>query len=289
MLVFASLFWLAGCSRDESTAENSTASPPEQAPKSLVLAYVNGTPITEDDAQNALRKLFSDRLPQGNEKQVKQRILESLISSRALSLLAREELDDEEKAQLETRVNAYREELLVQGYLSRHASPEPVSSDRVKRYYDDHPEAFGGGTSKQFDMIQTYRPVTEKERKELLEKLSELKQVADWSQWVEAHKTLPVNLRQLTARVEVLEQPLQSLVSATDVGETSPLHIGDTLTLVRVNGIERHPPKPLAQVSAEIRKRLAPIKMRATIKQLADEALTKAKVEIVSEKQSNGG
>ncbi|MCU7892441.1 MAG: peptidyl-prolyl cis-trans isomerase [Candidatus Thiodiazotropha sp. (ex Ustalcina ferruginea)] len=286
------LVLISACSRDQVTSEKPIQTQQESLNKeteSVALAYVNGSPITEDDTRHAMQKLFTDPIPQVGREQVKQRILESLISSRAIFILARDELDAEELAQLEAKVKAYREELFVQSYLTRHAVPEPVSGEMVTAYYQDHPEAFGGGVTKRFEMIQTYRSVTEQERKALIGKLSELSNVDDWSHWLEGHKSLPINLRQLTARVEILDQPLQALVSAAGIGETSPLHIDDVITVIRVNTVDLHPPKPLAEVSAEIRKRLAPIKMRAAIKLLAEDALQKVSVEIVVDKPDNSG
>ncbi|MCG7982338.1 MAG: peptidyl-prolyl cis-trans isomerase [Candidatus Thiodiazotropha lotti] len=286
------LLLLSGCSRDEVASDESADAHQETVSKdteSVALAYVNGSPITEQETQHAMQKLFADRLPQVDGEQVKQRILESLISSRAISLLAQQELDAEALQQLDIKVMAYREELLVQEYLSRHVTPEPVSGDMVSDYYDDHPEEFGGGVSKRFEMVQTYREIDEDQRKVVIGKLSELAGEADWDRWLAENSSLPVNLRQLTARVEVLDQPLKALVSSADVGETSPLHIDEVITVVRVNDIERHPPKPLAEVSAEIRKRLAPIKMRAAIKQLAEDALQKVEVDIVADRPDNSG
>ncbi|MEW8232504.1 MAG: peptidylprolyl isomerase [Candidatus Thiodiazotropha endolucinida] len=286
------LLLLSACSRDEAPSGEPVQPRQEVTNKGaepVALAYVNGSPITENEVQRAMRKLFAERVPQVGGEQVRKRILESLISSRAISLLAQEEIDSEALQTLDAKVKAYREELLVQDYLSRHAAPEPVSGDMVSDYYRDHPDEFGGGVSKRFEMIQTYRQIEEDERKTLIGRLSELGKVEDWNRWLEENKSLPVNLRQLTARVEVLDQPIQALVASTSEGETSPLHIDDVITVVRVNAVERHPPQPLAEVSAEIRKRLAPIKMRAAIKRLAEDALLKVKVDVVADRQDNSG
>jgi hypothetical protein len=286
------LLLLSGCSREEVTSDqaaNATQDEQIKDTESVALAYVNGSPITQQEAQHAIQKLFAGRLPPIGGEQVKQRILESLISSRAMSLLAQQELDSDAHVQLDIKVKAYREELLVQEYLSRHVTPEPVSGDMVSDYYKQHPEEFGGGVSKRFEMVQTYRQIEEDERKALISKLSELSNEEDWDQWLEQNKSLPVNLRQLTARVGILDQPIQALVSSTDVGETSPMHIDEMITIVRVKAIENHPPKPLSEVSATIRKRLAPVKMRAAVKKLADDALKKVNVDIVADRPDNRG
>ena len=79
-------------------------------------------------------------------------------------------------------------------------------------------------------------------------------------------------------------QPLKSLVASTGQGETSPLHMGDTLTIVKVVETKALPAKPLMEVSADIRRKLAPVKMKDAIKAISAEAKQRMKVEIVGEK-----
>jgi hypothetical protein len=70
-------------------------------------------------------------------------------------------------------------------------------------------------------------------------------------------------------------------VSSTEAGSTSPLHVADQLTIVRVNAREELPVKPLMKVSSEIRRKLAPIRMKDAIKEISEYAEKQMKIEIV--------
>ena len=72
--------------------------------------------------------------------------------------------------------------------------------------------------------------------------------------------------------------PLKRLVSSTKAGEVSPIHVLDNITIVRVISEKTLDPKPLDQVSAEIRKKLAPIQVRDAIKKTKEELLKSTKV-----------
>lgn len=275
---------LAGCGEeggDSTPSKEAAVATSDAASESKVLAVVDGTRITERDLQQAQERMFKNASPLPDPAQYRPNLLRSLIASRAISRLAERELSQEAVASLEARVAAYREELLMKEYLSAHANPQPISGDMVEKYYNDHPQEFGGGTTKRFEIVQTQDDLRDEERAEAIRLLGSLASVDDWRQWVQQHQEIPLVWRKLKARVELLEQPMKSLVSATDPGSASSLHMGRRLTIVKVNAVEPHPPRPLLEVSAEIRKKLAPIKMRDAVKAIADAAVQQAHVEIV--------
>jgi hypothetical protein len=122
----------------------------------------------------------------------------------------------------------------------------------------------------------------EDERRELIKLFGALAAEKNWKQWAQQHAALPIGRRQLSARSELLEQPLRGLVEATAAGATSALHVGEQLTIVRVNAKEQLSPRPLAQVSVDIRRKLAPIKMKEAIKAISDSAEKQMKIEIIN-------
>lgn len=286
--IFA-LVWLGGCSNGEHLSvdtKNVDTDLKKDASEPSVLAYVDGTPITQGELDLAVERMFSSPMPDRDREQIEAHVLQSLISSRAISRLAEAELDSFELKKLDTRVQAYREELLVKEYLSEHVSPEPIPGSMVESYYQKHPEEFGGGTTKRFEMVQTHRALKDGERREVLKQLGALSSEADWKSWVKNHQSLPVSWRELNARVDVLDQPLKTLVAATSPGNTSPLHNDQRITIVRVNEMESHPAKPLLEVSAEIRRKLAPLKMKDAIKVISEDAKKQLKIELAADSLS---
>jgi hypothetical protein len=278
---------LGGCSGSDNpkarVKDAGTVSAPESS-KSRVLAMVDGTPITDVELKQAMERFFSDQSQIRNRAQVERRVVQSLIDSRAISRLAEAELDATDRQLLDVKVAAYREELLVKTYLADHANPQPVTGDMVEEYYRKHPEEFGGGTTKRFEIMQTTRSLKDDERKMLIQLLGNLSSEKDWHRWADSHKSLPIGWRELTANPDVLMQPLKSLVSATEMGKTSPLHVDDVLTIVRVQETQTLPAKPLPDVSAEIRRKLAPLKMKEAIKVISENAKRQINIELVPER-----
>src|SRR5690606_15630218 len=213
---------------------------------------------------------------------VERKILESLVSSRAMALLAERELSAGEKAEVELKAQAYREEILVKHYLQAHASPTPVTTEMVADYYARNPDEFGGSLEKTFEVIASTRALDGDEKAELIELLSaaEVKE-KDWSALVEQWRAQgrPLEYRQNHLKLELLEQPMRSLVAPTQPGDIAPLYTGEQLLLVRVTAERRLPAKPLGEVSADIREKLAPQALKQAIKSLSAEAVKDVKVE----------
>lgn len=279
--------WLVACSNSGETPSAAGKGQADDAdgsavPQASAIVMVDGTPITEQALEQAMERFFSSVGEIRDRERVERQVLKSLISSRAIARLSEAELDSHDTQALEYKVSAYREELLVKRYLQNHATPQPVSSDMVETYYQEHKEEFGGGTNNRFELIQTTRALNEDERRQLIKLFGSLAQESDWKNWAEQHRDEPIGWRQLNAKTELLQQPLRNLVEGTEVGATSGLHIDEQLTLVRVNGRDEIPAKPLMQVSAEIRRKLAPVKMKEAIKEISMQAEKQLEIKVVN-------
>ncbi len=285
VLVAVTAASLAACSGSEDV-DNGTpqkvSSDQGSAFTTSILARVDGTPITELELEQAMDRLFANHLEPASKNKIRQQVLQSLISSRAISRLAEREQDAADQRALAVKVSSYREELLVKAYLQAHATPEPISTEMVEAYYASHTDEFGGTTRCGFELIQTNRELKEEERSTLIKLLGGLSSEQDWQQWVNNHSTLPIAWRQLSANTEILKQPLKSLVSSTAAGSVSPLHVTDQLIIVKVRDRTELPPKPLQEVSAEIRRKLAPLKMKEAIKEISDAASKQLTIEILA-------
>lgn len=265
---------LAGCS-DKSD-------PYAAAANGTPLAYVNDTPITTTQVEHMATKLGLNQAKLMKQPGAKEKIRETLINSRAMALLADSSMDEKARQELDLAVTAYREELLVHRYLKEHVVPEPVGMELVEEYYRKHPEEFGGGMEKTFEMLRAPDGLEDAERNSLIRKISESSKAKNW-------KALAGNLgdkvtyRKASVRVEVLEEPLKSLLRSTSSGNVSPLSTAKGIVVVRVISEKSLPSKPIDQVSSEIRKRLAPIKLKEAVKRAAEDALTKVEVHSVEQ------
>lgn len=268
---------LGGCEDDSRQALRDAPVEP-----SAILATVDGTPITRDQLELTIERTLGDSAPLFASEGVERKILESLVSSRAMARLAERELDAAERARLELKAQAYREELLVRHYLEAYAEPEPVTMAMVSDYYQRHPDEFGGGVVKSFETIASTRPLEERERTELIALLSGPEmQHKNWEALVaKLHSDgKPLEYRHSRLKPDLLEQPLRSLVEPTAVGAIAPLHVKGQLLLVRVTAEQQLPARPLAEVSGEIREKLAPRMLKQAVQGLSVKALQAVKVE----------
>ncbi|MDG9925149.1 MULTISPECIES: hypothetical protein [unclassified Pseudomonas] len=273
-------FGLAGC--EESSQQALQEVPVEP---SATLVTVDGSPISRAQLELTIERTLGDSAPLFANEEVERKILDSLVSSRAMALLAERELDASEKQQLDLKAQAYREELLVRHYLQEHATPEPVSTEMVADYYNRHPEEFGGGVEKSFEIIASTTELDERQRSELITLLSGSETHGkDWQALVAAWRSAgrPLEYRQSKLRPDMLDQPLRSLVEPTAVGAIAPLYTNGQLLLVRVIGEQKLPAKSLAEVSGAIREKLAPQALKKAVKELSSQAIQQVKVQYSS-------
>lgn len=271
---------LAGCKDDSKQALSDVPVEP-----SATLVTVDKTPITRAQLELTIERTLGESAPLFANEEVERKILESLVSSRAMALLAERELDASERKQLDLKAQAYREELLVRHYLEAHANPEPVTAEQVADYYNRHQDEFGGGVEKSFEIIASDHELEPAQRTELITLLSGPQvQGKDWQKlvadWRQAGK--PLQYRQSRLKLELLEQPLRSLVEPTAAGSIAPLYVDGQLMLVRVTAEQQLPAKPLAEVSGAIREKLAPQALKQVVKNLSSEALKAVDVQYSS-------
>ena len=271
---------LAGCKEDSKQALNDVPVEP-----SATLVTVDKTPITRAQLELTIERTLGESAPLFANEEVERKILESLVSSRAMALLAERELDASEREQLDLKAQAYREELLVRHYLEAHANPEPVTTEQVADYYNRHQDEFGGGVEKSFEIIASDQELEPAQRTELITLLSGSQvQGKDWQKlvadWRQAGK--PLQYRQSRLKLELLEQPLRSLVEPTAAGSIAPLYVDGQLMLVRVTAEQQLPANPLAEVSRAIREKLAPQALKQVVKNLSSEALKAVDVQYSS-------
>jgi len=208
-------------------------------------------------------------------------MLESLVSARAIALAEEALLSPERRAALEKKVAAYREQVLVNDYLRERAAPEPVTNEMVKRYYDEHPEKFGGTSARAFEMIFTERAPSEPERNALIGALKDAGSQKDWRKWTDElrKKKLPVVFRDGTSDAKLLDARLASLMAPLAPGKASSLSfVEGRAYVVRVTSESHSAGRPLAEVSGEIRQTLAPIQLKKAVKSASERALKDAKV-----------
>lgn len=266
---------LSGCQRDK----------PLVLPKDdVVLAKVGGKPISQYDvdqlASHTLGKLGGETV----RASAQAKLLEGLIQSRAIAAAAEKELTPLEKLAVEREVAGFREQLLVRGYVDRHAPPAPVSQAMIEEYYRSHPERFGGKTRHLCEVVGATRDLSPDERSDVMKALRDGEHQTDWKAWVDTltKKQLPVSLTSTADDDQLLVARLGELIRSLKPGVPSQVVLVSGRPYVaRLTGEEKTPPRPLSEVRADIERLLSPAQLSAALERVGREARKQVEVEIV--------
>ncbi len=247
-----------------------------------LLAKVNGTTVSEYDVQRAIQSSFGKEGASTLDAAARQKVLESLVTSRVIAMARDKELDAQTRAALDKQVEAYREERLVKDYLAVHAPPAPVTEEMVEAYYQEHPDRFGAKKVRSYELVGSERELNGKERDSLLTALRDPGAKADWQAWADALKQQnePIVFSQGRGNDGALHPKLRQAIESLPVGQASSLlFIQNRAYVVRVKSVDEEPPRPLAEVSGDIQEMLAPQQIKKALKTVSQQVLSKASVE----------
>lgn len=247
-----------------------------------VVARVNGLAIYRKELERTIAKLVGAEAAAMMDEEATRKVLESMVMSRAISELRLREMTARDYKDMAWEVARFREQWLVREYLAEHGKVAPVTMAMVQQYYDDHPELFGGGPVKLYEMITTRRPLQAHERDELLGRLNDSADRDVWQDWVKelAAAGFPVTYSRGEENDVTLHPVLSRTIGPLAVGEVSQLiFVQETPCLVRVTGERTSPARPLSEVTGEIRKALAPLQMKQAIERVGKEAIANSVIE----------
>jgi len=272
---------LFSCGADKSTDD--------ATPENKVVAKINGEPIYTSDV-NELKSRMLQNVPEDYiTPELEEKLLDSLIRSKAMAQSMKKEIDEKTEEIIEKQVTAFREDLLVRAYVEKYGQLRTVTNDQVNQYYTDNPNLFGGGTRKTVEYVEASTVEDREKRVKLLKSLSTMKKSNNWSKSVNRLKTkgFELSYNKLTANEKHIKSPLKEAITKLDK-KSEPQLISDAgIYLVRVLDTEKIPPKPLAQVSADVRALLQRQSYRESIETLSDQVMQKSKVQIINA-SSNG-
>jgi len=277
-LLIAAICVLAACGDNESdssvTTSESNATTDDKTPEGW--ATVNGSVLTDDEYEAAVDRFFGDQIV---DARALRNIRESLITSRALSQQAEQILDAETLHSIELAARAYREEKLIAAYLDQTTTPEPVSAQAVKDYYDSHLDDFGAASIKQLEVLRLDFEDAGQSAADAARLLGAVDEEGDWATWGKNQVNDAVRHMRVAANNQ-LSSKLRAAIKPLDAEQVTGVIVeGDTAYRIRVLGVEEIPPKPLGEVSADIRRRLAANQLKQAISDVSEEVLADSIIE----------
>jgi len=276
---------LLGCEQaEEKVQSNETQVVAKKSVQQVrgVLARVNGEPITEKQLEFAIKTTLGSEQASLLDKNSRSKVLKSVVMSKAMAMAIEKELTESEQNQIKQQVNWYREQLLAKKYLQRHSTPKPVTEKMVKQYYNEHPERFGGKLLRRYEMIAGKERVSPQVRDALIKALKKAEKSTNWSALVNKLQKdgYAIQYRQDNVNEKILHPQLFTVINYLKVGETSKLtFVQGKPFQIRVLSEEKKAPRPLQEVSAEIRKALGPVQLKKAIQQVSDNLMQQVKVE----------
>ena len=248
-----------------------------------VLAKVGKSTINQSHLDAMMGRLNSEVREQKNDK-LNNTILQGLVRTRVLAIAAEKQLSPDEIKSLDAKVQAYRDEFLAQVYIKKNIKPEPVSPAMVEQYYQSNLDEYTKPGNVNFEYIATTsKKLDDKSLNKVLDVFSKAKNVKDWKLYVSKLKNqkIPVEYKSAFIPPQSIIKELREHIEKLNEDQISDLIYGDNIYLVRV--IKREPDiaKPVNQVSIEIRKKLAPQKLKQVLSQHIDQALEKINVEYI--------
>ncbi len=248
---------------------------------SRVLATVNGSAITRYDLNVGLKSGIGKYVGEKPSKDVRRKVLESLVQSRLLSKVQEKKLSQKESIQLDKLVEAYREKLLVQMYLNKSAFFTAVTDEQIAQFYGEHPDQFGASVKVKYELLTTQRELAVSERNTVLQQLSDASKISDWRTWAKQDvvKSLSVNYRRGVSTSKNLNKKLRQIAAVLKEGEVSDIAIIENRAyLLRAISVERTSPEPLIQVKPRIRALLEAMQLKTALERAVKSEMKTAKI-----------
>lgn len=269
--------FISACSNEKTPNDSATNAGESNANYQTSLVTVNGESISKNDVDFMIGRTFSGAEQLFFNDEMQSKVLESLVASTAMRQKMLSELSPDQIHDIEQRTKAYREELFVKEYLVQNATPEPVSTQMVKSYYEQYPEEFGGGDSRLFEMLTTPKSASDEVRNSFLQKTGNAADNRDWNALAQPAQVLVYTRSE--AQAGLLDPKLDSALNALKVGDVSNVVMIDGAPhILRLLETKKLPAEPLHTVSASIRKKLAAIQLKKAVKAASERAISESEV-----------
>lgn len=247
-----------------------------------ILATVNDTKISQADLNFAMLETLGSNNVSLLGAEGENKFLQSMVASKSMAILSFSSLTKSERHNLQNKIAAYKEQLLVKRYLKNTIVPEPVTTKMVEDYYLQHPEKFGAENIFDFSVIQI-KNLTENMRALAVRLLNEkVDGISDLNAISMKLKQSDINAELVFKRASKTQlktgKEFQILFNLKE-GEVSKVYFIDFQPrLIKVEKITTLPPKPLHEVSLEIRKSLVPVQLKRSVKEASEKALEQTKI-----------
>lgn len=267
LFLLMSVFFLISCQKENSGVGKTN----NNDITVTAIVKVGGEWITEDDV-NA----FEERIIGQENALEREKIIQSLIGTKALKAMALEIISQEEIDQIEARSGLYKDELYVSAFLRQEIDNPVITQKEIEDFYKEHIENFTQPGGKTVNWL-TIDSLENEQASDIVSRIQngelKIKSVVNqkgsmYKQWVVRPLLMPDKLKQLAEQVTT-----QKRISVTF--HEKKWHVMEFVSQ------EDDVVKPLYEVVELIRKQIASTRLKHRVKQAQADAIEKIKVERV--------
>lgn len=255
---------MSGC----DTKQNATGTD-----SAKVVAEVNGTKLTEDQVEAALKRISN--LDKNRTKEASLQIARSLVDQELLVQQAEQEkLTDDPK--VKALLEATRKQVLAQAYMEKKLGPPALpTAGEITAYYNQHPELFSQRKLYRLQEVAIKAPASEHEA--IRAQLASAKSLNEFAAWLKT-KNYPINATQEIKAAEQLPAPLLAKLQSLPDGQATIVTVPDGLIILVLAGSQLQPVTE-AQAKPAIERVVQAQKRQAAAKHELDKLKAAAKIE----------
>ncbi len=290
MKIFKSSIWLtivcllSACDNAANDYSPATQAQPEKTISDVagdVLATIDGVEVTKSQLDMLLINMFGKYRAMQMDSDSRQRALNSVLASYALSKEAVKELPVEKVGFIEEKTRVYRENLLINAYMQTKMNADALSNEKIKQYYEKNIESFGGKTIKEYQLLTTREELAEESWDEYMAIIAANKNKGNLQtikQQLEKKK-FEVQLHAGVLNKDLFNVRLYQFIDSQAINKISEISFIDGKPyLVEITNEKKLKAKPLAEVRDNIRKTLVLQQLKKTIKEQSAKALANSKI-----------
>jgi len=265
---------LAGCSSEQGN----------------IVARIGDIEITEKEFQDQLDIMMKPQQAKELSAKAKANVLKSLMLGRVMQQRSYTQMSEQEKNNLEIRVQAYRNKMLVNHYLQKQSNIAPVSEKMAHDYYMNNLDKYGQSSNKSYSLVTTVSRVTDNQRSEIITRYQKLKATNDIDKIYKGlNASAQFSLSKHVLNKKTSKTAVDKLVANLSPGSVSSLSwIKGRPVIVKVITEDVQKATPFNEVKADIRKALAPVQVKNAIRNESKKIFKSLKVEYFGEFQDLG-
>lgn len=291
-----SLLFLLGCSDTTDKKTENTSHKQSSIEKNAqsthqgndkILVMVNGKPVTSHDLENYIKLLHKSNHEQITNQDKQIDILHFMIKKQIIAAIAEKELDDEQRAFLQLKINEYKENLFNDYYLKKYTSTEQITNEMMITFYKNN---YDEKIIRQYEMIATSTKIDSNRLKQFMDDTKNLKNKKNWQTYTRLlqKKGYPIQYYYGNENAKWLYPSNILYIKHLEPGQSSGVILQKgKIHFIRFISEKKQSPAPFNNVRNEILIKLQKEVQKKHSRKIVDEILKNANIQYHNDTVTN--